>query len=168
MEYKEIKTLKKQVEHCLREFPETRNSDIALTISVWQLFFPQFLFREGENSYSVPLKNLYELPREDNVKRIRAYFQNDKNLYLPTVWEIARKRGILEDEWRVAMGYPIKETTGTVAPSFTPPSENCPAKGAQGGGHAFREGDGWRTTCLYCGKAREEKKVEESVPPTLL
>jgi hypothetical protein len=32
--------------------------------------------------------------------------------------------------------------------------ERCPDKKAQGGGHGFREGNGWRNTCYFCGKNR--------------
>ena len=116
--YRQIKTLKGQVEHCLKNYPDTRNSDITLTIQIWREFYPEKVIGEA-----VALKDLYELPREDNVKRARAYFQNDKKLYWPTSLEIAKKRGILEDEWRVAMGYPTKATTGTPQPQYTPPSE---------------------------------------------
>ena len=48
----------------------------------------------------VELKNIMELPREDNVKRIRAKFQNEKKMYLPTSLEVARQRKISEEEWR--------------------------------------------------------------------
>lgn len=122
MNYQDIKTLKGQVEYCLRAYPETRNSDITLTIQIWREFYPERMRKLGERM-AVELKDLYDLPREDNVKRARAYFQNDKKLYLPTELSIAKRRGILEDEWRVAMGYPTKATTDTPAPSWTPPSE---------------------------------------------
>lgn len=129
MNYKEIKTLKGQVKYCLEEYPETRNSDITLTIAIWKVFFPQHLFkvdglRETDGvQQAILLKNLFELPREDNIKRVRAHFQNDKKILLPTVWEVAKGRGIAEDEWRVAMGYPTRITSGTETPSWVPPSE---------------------------------------------
>jgi len=40
-----------------------------------------------------------------------------------TIWEVVKQRKINEDEWRVAMGYPTKETVGDKVPSWTPPSE---------------------------------------------
>ena len=113
------------VEYCLRAYPDTRNSDITLTIQIWRQFFVsriQYL-GEGGTRECVQLKDLYDLPREDNVKRARAYFQNDRRLYLPTSEAVAKARGINIDEWRVAMGYPTKQTTGTEKPSWTPPSE---------------------------------------------
>lgn len=130
MSYDAIKTLKGMVESVLADTPETRNSDIALTIAIWRRFFPSLVRQEKHHdgrTYSlgeeyVRVKDLFELPREDNVKRVRAMFQNEKKLYLPTSWEVAKGRGLEEDEWRVAMGYPTKETAGTGEPSFTPPS----------------------------------------------
>lgn len=114
MEYKQIKNLKSQVEVTLRDIPLTRNSDIALTIAIWRNFYPASLI---ENGQAVLLKQLFTLPREDNVKRIRAYFQNDKKMYWPTDEKVAKARGFNMEEWRVAMGYPTSEGT------YKPPSE---------------------------------------------
>lgn len=122
MEYREIKTLKKQVEHCLRQYPLTRNSDITLTIQLWRVFYPHKIKMSMSRGEAVALSDLYHLPRESNVKRARAYIQNERKMYLPTELKVALKRGILEDEWRVATGYPTKETAGTEKPSWTPPS----------------------------------------------
>ena len=121
MSYRTIKTLKAMVENVLRDIPETRNSDITLTIEIWKRFYPEKTI--GGECSAVRFAQLYELPREDNVKRARAYFQNDKRLYLPTSEAVAKARGINKDEWRVAMGYPTKQTAGTEKPSWTPPSE---------------------------------------------
>jgi hypothetical protein len=118
MEYQQIKNLKAKVKNVLEKYPETRNCDIQLTIQIWKEYYAQYIFED-----CVALKNLFELPREDNVKRIRAYFQNVKKLFLPTDWIVAKKRGIIQDEWRVAMGYPTQDTTGTATPSWQPPSE---------------------------------------------
>jgi len=117
MDYRDIKTLKGQVKFCLEQFPETRDSDIGLTIQIWLTFYG-----EGGGG-SIELKKLYELPREDNVKRVRAYFQNVKKICLPTNENVARARGINIDEWRVAMGYPIETTSETKKPSWVPSSE---------------------------------------------
>jgi len=122
LNYREIKTLQDKVEYCLREYPKTRNSDVRLTTTIWEKFYSNYIFADHIGRPAVALYHLFELPREDNVKRIRAKF-NHKGLYLPTVWEIAEKRGILENEWRVAMGYPTKKHAENDRPSWTPPSE---------------------------------------------
>lgn len=99
------KALKRQIERCLSDYPETRNSDIALTIKVWEVYYPQYLIKAKNGDYGIYIKYLYELPRQDNVKRIRANF-NSRGLYLPTEWKIAKQRKINEEKWRVYMGYP--------------------------------------------------------------
>ena len=87
------------------KFPETRNSDVTLTIAIWKEYFPERIKREmSSGADCVELKALYDLPREDGVKRYRAHFQNDLNLYLPTSLEVALQRKINEERWREAMG----------------------------------------------------------------
>ena len=121
MDYRQIKTLKEQVKYVLEHNAETRNSDITLTIEVWKTFQPYLIGFNGQQRY-IALEALYDLPREDNIKRIRAHFQNVKKRFLPTELSVALKRGITEDEWRVSMGYPTKESAGTENPSWRPPS----------------------------------------------
>ncbi len=90
--------LKKQVKAVLQEYPESRNSDITLMILIWRRFY-------GVEKY-VDLMKLYDLPREDNVKRIRAKYCEEKhNWAYPTDIKIMRARKIKEDEWRSALGY---------------------------------------------------------------
>ncbi len=105
-----------QVENVLKFHPHTRNSDIALTIEVWKAGYGHLITMAGVNGDAgfVALKALYELPREDNIKRIRAKF-NAQGLYWPTDLKIARARGIQEDKWRVFIGYP--EVAATQAPT---------------------------------------------------
>lgn len=96
--------LKKQVAKILQEYPETRNSDITLTIKIWQTFYGV-----GE---IIEVKSLYDLPREDNVKRIRAKFCEEKKRWAyPTSLQVALKRKIKEQEWRIALGYQPVELT---------------------------------------------------------
>lgn len=114
-------TLKKQVEYILKNQAATRNSDIALTIAVWQRFFPQRIVKSPKSGREfILIKDLYDLPREDNVKRIRAGF-NARGKYWPTEAKIAKRRGIKEDEWREELGYPRRDETynPTRKPSYT-------------------------------------------------
>lgn len=86
---------------------EPRNSDIALTIAIWQQWYSV-----GTNPDSViHLYRLFDLPREDNVKRVRAVLQNVEGKYLPTSWEVARKRGIEREKWEEALGYKLDAET---------------------------------------------------------
>jgi hypothetical protein len=97
-----VPTLKKMVEIMLDENAkygsiECRNSDIALTILIWRRWY--------NVQDAVPVGRLFDLPREDNVKRIRAVFQNTEHKYLPTDPSILIKRGIEEAYWFDALGY---------------------------------------------------------------
>ena len=106
----------------LRDVPETRNSDVLLCLALWRQHFPsRILVGKDKNEY-VKLKDIIDLPREDEVARARRKVQ-ESGKYLPTDERIAKARRLNMDEWRVAMGYPTRDTAGTATPSWTPPSE---------------------------------------------
>lgn len=101
-----VPRLKKMVELMLDENPkwrgvEVRNSDIALTIVIWQRWYNVSDKEDGV----VHLYRLMDLPREDNVKRIRAVFQNVEHRFLPTNPDVLIKRGIEAEYWAEALGY---------------------------------------------------------------
>lgn len=100
------KSLREKVEAVLKENEATRNSDITLTIEIWRRFYPGAILTGNSGRQAVLLESLYKLPREDNVKRYRAKFQNDELKYLPTIPEVAKQRGINESVWRAQMGAP--------------------------------------------------------------
>jgi hypothetical protein len=91
-----IMQLKVMVEKVLAEEEDTRNSDLLLTHRIWQRWYGV-----GDE---VTLQKMFELPREDNVKRIRAKFNHEKK-YLPTSLKVAKARGFNENEWRNLLGY---------------------------------------------------------------
>ncbi|MCK4454465.1 hypothetical protein KAU51_03985 [Candidatus Parcubacteria bacterium] len=92
------KALKAKVEYILQEFPDTRNSDIELMITIIERYYSNWI--EGDEY--IKLSDLHQLPREDHIKRIRAKF-NSVGKYLPTEWEVAKARRINEEVWREAM-----------------------------------------------------------------
>lgn len=98
--------LRDMVEDRLRNDEQTRNSDIKLTISVWIKYYPNYVLdtSQGEKS-GIFLDALFELPREDNIKRIRAKIQNEEKKYLPTDPEVRKKRNISEEAWYDYLGY---------------------------------------------------------------
>lgn len=104
------KALKTMVEECLRNMPETRNSDIVLMLAIWRRYFPQRIRKGASGEEGVWLRDIIDLPREDNIKRVRAKF-NAEGKYYPTDWKVAKARGIKEDEWRTELGYPTKGQT---------------------------------------------------------
>jgi hypothetical protein len=93
------------VENCLTSDPEARNSDITLTIALWKRYFPLLLIQSMTGEWNAPLRNLYELPSQDSIKRVRAEIQNVEHRLLPITWEVAKKRQINEELWREVMGY---------------------------------------------------------------
>lgn len=107
---REIRKLKEKILYCLEHYPETRNSDIKLTNCIWVQYYQDNLFfkDEEDTSYiSVKLIDIYDLPSEDNVKRLRAIIQNDKlnPKFPPTDIEVFKQRRINEKLWKEEMSY---------------------------------------------------------------
>ena len=102
------RTLVKQVEFILATEPASRNSDITLTIAIWKHYYPDYLIEE-DGKYLVELSRLFNLPREDNIKRVRAKFQNEERVYLPTTREVFIERAKLSIEWKAFLGYKVPE-----------------------------------------------------------
>lgn len=101
-------TLREKIKVVLEEVPETRNSDIALMIEIWKRYYQEKIHGAEGLGAVVRLTDLYNLPREDHVKRIRASF-NAKGEFMPTDLKVAEARGINEDRWRKALGYEPKK-----------------------------------------------------------
>lgn len=106
-----IKDLDKKVRNILHTDEKSRNSDIRLTQLIWWTYYSQHIHKFNE-SYYVEITSLFDLPREDNIKRIRAKIQNEEKLYLPTDPAVAKKRGWNEDEWREYLGKPVAGVGG--------------------------------------------------------
>lgn len=104
--------LRKMILNVLKEQPDTRNSDVALTIAIWKRYYPRRLkFREQDNKMYIALDDLFDLPREDNIKRIRAIIQNDEGRYLPTNKEVAIQRRINMQQWQLYITQQYENTT---------------------------------------------------------
>jgi len=108
MRRSEIKQLKEKVLRVLHEYPRGRDSDQWLTLKIWDLYYPS---RVKEMEEKLPdgtiskrkyvfLRDIMDLPREDNVKRIRAKIQNEEHKYMPTSLEVAKQRRIREEDWK--------------------------------------------------------------------
>lgn len=101
-----MKRLKDKILYCLEKYPETRNSDIKLTSAVWFEYYSDKLVTLDDKRLAVPLVELYKIPSQADVKRIRAIIQNKKKLWLPTEPEVRKKRNILEKDW---FNYVVKQ-----------------------------------------------------------
>jgi hypothetical protein len=94
-----MKNLKEKIRDILDKYPLTRNSDIGLMIALWKIHFPKYIKVGGGGRQGIWLEDLFNLPREDHIKRIRAMFQNDKGLYLPSDPAVRKQRKISEEKW---------------------------------------------------------------------
>lgn len=92
-----IKNLQDHIIAVLKDFPQSRNSDVVLMIEIVKRYYPKETIN-GEGT-GIRLTTLFRLPREDNIKRIRAKIQNEQGLFLPTSQEVRKKRGIKEEAW---------------------------------------------------------------------
>ena len=101
-------TLKIMVTKTLEAVEQTRNDDIVLTTEVWKRYYPEYLRIDALGNQFVYLRSLNLLPREDNVKRIRAKLQNEENKFLPTDEKVREQRKISEEQWREYLGYKPK------------------------------------------------------------
>ena len=100
--------LEAKIRAVLASDEQSRNSDIRLTQMIWWRYHQDLVTTFNGKAY-IRFDDLFELPREDNIKRIRAKIQNDLKEYLPTDPVIAKKRGWAEDEWRSYLGYKTSE-----------------------------------------------------------
>jgi len=101
-----MKQLKDMVETSLKDDSQCRNSDIYLTHYIWKRWYG---VRE-----EITLKRMYDLPSEANLGRWRRHYQ-EKRLYVPTEWKIAKARGMKQEEWKQALGYIPKGEESRVA-----------------------------------------------------
>jgi len=91
-----------QILFILDKLPDTRNDDVLLTTEIWKEFYSDII-ENGRDWFFVFLDDIWKLPREDHIKRIRAKIQNDEKRFLPTSWEVAKKRQINQWVWELAM-----------------------------------------------------------------
>ena len=101
-----LTTLKGQVEMVLATHEQSRNSDIELTVELWKRFYPTKISRFLDAQEFVKLTDMFDLPHESEIGRIRRKFQNDEHKYFPTVEAVAVQRGILAEVWRKWMSMP--------------------------------------------------------------
>ena len=71
--------LKDKILFCLEKYPSSRNSDIELTTKVWYEFHNSKIKVFDDEQY-VKLKDLYDLPREDNVKELELRSKTTKQI----------------------------------------------------------------------------------------
>lgn len=110
---KKMWQLTQQILVILEKIPDTRNDDVLLTTEIWKEFYGDMIYDLKTDSPFIFLSELWKLPREDHIKRIRAKIQNVDKRFLPTSWEVAKKRQINQWVWELAMQ---ETTSGIVNP----------------------------------------------------
>lgn len=88
---------KTKVAHILNLYPESRNSDITLTIKYWETFQPDIY-----NPHRILPKELFRLERMHYLVRARAKIQNEYNLFTSNS-EVKRFRRKHEEEMSEAV-----------------------------------------------------------------
>ena len=129
-----VPRLRVMVELCLKNNYDykgisCRDSDISLMICIWIRWYSVSPLDDG----TVHIRRLFDLPREDNIKRLRAVFQNDEGKWPPTSWEVAKRRGFERHAWEEALGYAMSQDEvlrhqQNIADSTPPPFEGEQAK----------------------------------------
>lgn len=84
--------LKAKVAWILNLYPQTRNSDVALTFKYWELFQSEIF-----NPNFMRPRDLFRLERQTSIVRVRAKIQNEYNLF-PAEEGIRRGRRSLEED----------------------------------------------------------------------
>lgn len=100
-----MRDLKPRILYCLEKYPDSRNSDVKLTNAIWVEYYSHKMFRNELNQWCVVISNLYEMPRQDDVRRLRAKIQNEEGKFLPTSPEVIKQRKINEEKYRSMLGY---------------------------------------------------------------
>ena len=98
-----MKGFKKGVEQILKEYPETRNSDIDLTLTYWWVFNKD-KFVQISGAYWIRAQDIRDLPREDQLSRVRRQIQ-EEGKYPATDEKVAKKRRQLINQVRKDLGY---------------------------------------------------------------
>lgn len=102
----ELKNLRHKVEFVLSTIPESRNSDVVLTMEIWKEYYKdELIYHPQTNKPYVKLDKVIDLPREDFISRIRRKIQNEERLYLPTDLNVFIERARLSKEWKSYLGY---------------------------------------------------------------
>lgn len=93
-----LDNLKEKVLAVLAETPQARDSDQYLTLCIWNRYYPECI-KEIDGVKHIALTDVMKMPREDSIKRHRAFIQNEERLFLPTKLKVVRRRQQNELLW---------------------------------------------------------------------
>lgn len=92
--------LKLKILDVLEKVEKTRNDDIELMLHIWNIYYKDKLHYDQEAKLGISFENIRILPRNDDIKRIRAFIQNEEGKFLPTEAKVRKQRRIAETKWR--------------------------------------------------------------------
>lgn len=87
-----MNNLKQKILWILSEDEQSRNSDIRLTQMIWYKFYNSKIINLDDGTKAVRLRDLFDLPREDNIKRVRAKIQNEEMLIIGHICKLSAKK----------------------------------------------------------------------------
>lgn len=94
---KKIKKIKDRVEEVLRDYPQTRNSDKLLLLTIWErerkFFYPEKQFGE------LNLKELGKLTSLHTITRVRRSIQHEEDKYPPTSVKVMERRSKNQEQF---------------------------------------------------------------------
>lgn len=101
---KKIKGLSKMVRQLMEEDEKCRNSDLYL---VWKVWERQGLIYMGKRTQYIGREDFYRAQNPAGIMRIRRSIQSADKMggaeLIPTIWEVAKARGIAKEEWAIQM-----------------------------------------------------------------
>lgn len=93
---------KNRVLYILEKYPESRNCDKTLMKFYITEFHAGILEQSMTSKFSIPLESYHLIDSPYNVVRMRQKCQ-EEGKFLPTSWEVAKKRKLNEIEWKAYM-----------------------------------------------------------------
>lgn len=106
---KTLPQVKIMVEKTLKKHEYTRDDDTDLLLKIWELYFaitPKSSAYVWDDVYIIPVKTFKQLPNKDDVKRIRARY-NQLWYYISKDPEVRRKRRMSEDAYKSFLSYNV-------------------------------------------------------------
>jgi len=91
--------LKQEVYEILEKDIASRDSDDRLYQMILYSFHQSLIFQDQDGDWAIKLRNFKEAPSRSDCQRYRAYYQNDRRVFLPESEEVRRLRKIKEIEY---------------------------------------------------------------------
>ena len=98
-------SLKTKVEDILKRYSEARDNDVKLCNALWFEYYNQFIRKNEDGDLYIRLKDMYEVPLQDDIIRFRRVIQNEEKKFQASQ-EVKDGRFKKEIIVRAELGYP--------------------------------------------------------------